>query len=244
MDLYDHLAIEDLKINAVVMAGFAYQAAMRDEKFPRKPFSDWNPQFTLHQPDLFKEGSALTNAIADFDNDGDLDIFVGFNNKPSRMYRNDHGTFKDVAAEVGLADVGAIRTSAWGDYDGDGNLDLFIASVSGDQHLVPALPQRRQRRALHGCDRIRRRHDQRQLPPGIVDRLRQRRRSGPLRGAAGQAKRPVPERQGKIHGRRRGIGSGRPAPVRGGRVVRLRQGRRSGPVCDQHGRRRQRPLPQ
>jgi len=88
------------------------------------------PQFTLHQAELFQEGSALTNAVADFDNDGDLDIFVGFNNKPSRMYRNDRGTFAEVAAEVGLDATGAIRTSAWGDYDGDGNLDLFIASVS------------------------------------------------------------------------------------------------------------------
>ena len=131
MDTYDHLVLEDLKINAVVMAGFAWQAAMRDEKFPRKPFADWNPQFTLHQAELFQEGSALTNAVADFDNDGDLDIFVGFNNKPSRMYRNDRGTFAEVAAEVGLDATGAIRTSAWGDYDGDGNLDLFIASVSG-----------------------------------------------------------------------------------------------------------------
>ena len=38
MDTYDHVIIDDLKINAVVMAAFAYHAAMRDEKFPRKPF--------------------------------------------------------------------------------------------------------------------------------------------------------------------------------------------------------------
>jgi len=90
------------------------------------------PQFTLHQPDLFKDGGALTNTIADYDNDGDLDIFVGFNNKPNRLYRNDHGNFREVAKEVGLADVGVIRTSAWGDYDGDGQIDLCIASVSGE----------------------------------------------------------------------------------------------------------------
>jgi len=35
MDTYDHVNIEDLKINAVVMASFAYHAAMRDELFPR-----------------------------------------------------------------------------------------------------------------------------------------------------------------------------------------------------------------
>ncbi len=40
MDVYDHLVLEDLQINAVVLASFAYHAAMRDELFPRKPFSE------------------------------------------------------------------------------------------------------------------------------------------------------------------------------------------------------------
>ena len=37
------------------------------------------------------DGGALTNAIADFDNDGDLDLFVGFRNRSNRLYRNDNG---------------------------------------------------------------------------------------------------------------------------------------------------------
>lgn len=36
MDTFDRIQPEDLKINAVVMASFAYHAAMRDERFPRK----------------------------------------------------------------------------------------------------------------------------------------------------------------------------------------------------------------
>ncbi len=39
MDVYDKLIEDDLKINAVVMASFAYLAAMRDERIPRKPIS-------------------------------------------------------------------------------------------------------------------------------------------------------------------------------------------------------------
>ncbi len=88
------------------------------------------PDFKLHQPDLFKDGRTLTNAFADYDNDGDLDLFVGFNGKPNRLYRNDNGQFTDVAAQVGLADNDVTRTSAWGDYDGDGNMDLFVGFVS------------------------------------------------------------------------------------------------------------------
>ncbi len=103
---------------------------IRDEKFPRKNFKGWNPEFKLHQPDLFKEAEALTNAFADFDNDGDLDLFVGFRGKPNRLYQNDKGKFKDVAAQVGLADSDVTRTAAWGDYNGDGHMDLFVGFVS------------------------------------------------------------------------------------------------------------------
>ncbi len=87
-------------------------------------------EFTLHQAELFKDGGALTNAFADFDNDGDLDLFVGFRDRPNRLYRNDDGTFRDVAPQVGLADEVVTRTAAWGDYNGDGWVDLFVGYVS------------------------------------------------------------------------------------------------------------------
>jgi len=38
MDTYERLVMEDLKINAIITASFAYNAAMRAEKLPRKPF--------------------------------------------------------------------------------------------------------------------------------------------------------------------------------------------------------------
>jgi carboxypeptidase Q len=37
MDTYERLVMEDLKINAIITASFAYNAAMRNEKLPRKP---------------------------------------------------------------------------------------------------------------------------------------------------------------------------------------------------------------
>ena len=88
------------------------------------------PQFELTKQDAFTDGNTLTNAIADFDNDGDLDLFVGFSQQPNRMYRNDGGTFTDVAKQIGLADNNVTRTAAWGDYDNDGHLDLFVGFVS------------------------------------------------------------------------------------------------------------------
>jgi len=130
MDVFDKVLPEDLKINSVVMASFAYHAAMRDEKIPRKVFTAYNPRFQMTQPDIFREGGTLTNAWADFDNDGDLDLFIGFRGQPNRLYRNDNGKFTDVAAKAGIADSDVTRTSSWGDYNNDGHIDLFVGFVS------------------------------------------------------------------------------------------------------------------
>jgi hypothetical protein len=92
---------------------------------------DVAPRFELIQPELFGVTGGQPNAWADFDNDGDLDEFVGFRGRPNRLYRQDHGRFEDVAAIVGLADNVETRAAAWGDYDGDGQLDLYVGFIDG-----------------------------------------------------------------------------------------------------------------
>ena len=84
------------------------------------------PGFDRVQPDLFAAPGAQPNAWADFDRDGDLDLFVGMRYSANRLYRNDGGHFVDVAPELGLADIEDTRAAAWGDYDGDGDLDLYV----------------------------------------------------------------------------------------------------------------------
>jgi hypothetical protein len=73
----------------------------------------------------------LTNAVADVDGDGDLDLFVGFNGAPNRLYLNDGGRFAEVAAARGVADARATRSAAWADYDGDGDVDLLVGFAPG-----------------------------------------------------------------------------------------------------------------
>jgi FG-GAP-like repeat/ASPIC and UnbV len=68
-------------------------------------------------------------AWADYDNDGDVDLFVACERQPNRLYRNKgDGTFEDVAAGAGLlgAQERYAKGCAWLDYDNDGFPDLFV----------------------------------------------------------------------------------------------------------------------
>jgi len=91
--------------------------------------TDTSLHFELVQPELFGVTGGQPNAWADFDNDGDLDEFVGFRGRPNRLYRQDHGRFEDVAAAVGVADNVETRAAAWGDFDADGQVDLYVGFI-------------------------------------------------------------------------------------------------------------------
>ena len=74
-------------------------------------------------------GSTGIGAVfADFDRDGDPDLYVS-NDGPNRLYRNDGtGHFVDVAAPAGVDDAHQSFGAAWGDYDGDGWPDLYVTN--------------------------------------------------------------------------------------------------------------------
>ncbi len=72
-------------------------------------------------------GPAYGVATADYDADGDVDIFVA-RLGPNLLLRNEGGRFRDVASEAGVADAGFGTAAVWFDMDGDGKLDLYVCN--------------------------------------------------------------------------------------------------------------------
>jgi hypothetical protein len=73
-------------------------------------------------------GFGMSATAADYDNDGDLDLYV-LNYGRNTLYRNNgDGTFTDVTAGSGLEVPVWSLHAAWLDYDKDGDLDVYVAN--------------------------------------------------------------------------------------------------------------------
>lgn len=72
---------------------------------------------------------------ADYDNDGDKDLFFTCKDSYNRLYRNDNNNFTEVTGNAGLStDVQFSTAAAWADYDNDGFIDLYVGHRSD---LIP-----------------------------------------------------------------------------------------------------------
>jgi hypothetical protein len=119
--------------DALARYGFAFEEAARRSGVD---FTHAAPVFDAQlehiMPQVASMGAAV--AVADFDRDGWEDFYVtnSAEDGVNRLYRNQgDGTFKDVAAEMGVAAVNRTGTGVsmgaiWGDYDDDGYEDLFV----------------------------------------------------------------------------------------------------------------------
>jgi hypothetical protein len=73
-----------------------------------------------------EDSYGMAASSADYDNDGDLDLYV-CNYGRSLLYRNNgDGTFTDVTEKARVASPGWALAAPWFDYNGDGKLDLFV----------------------------------------------------------------------------------------------------------------------
>ncbi len=150
--LFDYDNDGDLDIYLVQGAMLDEKKKPSEAKFP--PPKDWKSGARLFRNELIPSGKLRFNdvteksglgsigygmgaATGDYDNDGDIDLYLT-NFGPNVLYRNNgNGTFTDITREAGttagapaasLDDPRWSSSAAFVDYDHDGDLDLYVCN--------------------------------------------------------------------------------------------------------------------
>lgn len=135
----------DGKPDIFLLNGSTIEAEQGKAKAPKsalyRNLGGWKFEDVTAKAGVANERWGMGVAVADYDNDGDLDLWVSNYGIP-RLYRNNgDGTFTDVAEKLGLAVRGWHTGATFGDYDGDGRLDLFVPEyLDFDINKLPPSP--------------------------------------------------------------------------------------------------------
>ncbi|HRR27545.1 MAG TPA: VCBS repeat-containing protein, partial [Acidobacteriota bacterium] len=89
---------------------------------------DWSFTDVTEEAGVAGEGYSMGVAVADYDNDGDTDIFVAGVYHNILFQNQGDGTFRDVTKEAGINSKFWSVAGGWFDYDRDGWLDLFVVN--------------------------------------------------------------------------------------------------------------------
>src|SRR6266436_2843812 len=120
-------------IDILVLRG-GWQSAMRPSLLKNNcdgTFTDVTTQSGLGNP-----VASQTAVWTDIDNDGFLDLFIGNEQGPSKLYRNrGDGTFENIAAAAGVDRVAFSKGVVAADYDNDGFPDLYVSNLGGANFL-------------------------------------------------------------------------------------------------------------
>ncbi len=106
------------------------QASMLYEQQPDGSFKDVTVTNKLYYPD----SKCMGLTIFDYDDDGDIDIFQANDHHFNYLFRNDNGSFKEVAVSSGVAantkgtGTGSMHGSL-ADVDGDGLIDILVTDL-------------------------------------------------------------------------------------------------------------------
>lgn len=81
-------------------------------------------------------GNTMSSSWADYDNDGDLDVFLANDQTFNALFRNDGNfTFTKITTDTISKTMGHSFGSAWSDIDNDGDLDLYVTNSFGSTAL-------------------------------------------------------------------------------------------------------------
>jgi len=137
---YDQDGDVDLYIlNGSKVVGFP------DQEYPRNTFyRNERGKFVdaTNEANLGDTGWGMGCAVGDYDNDGDLDIYIT-NYGRNALYANQgDGTFVDVTEYAQVGDDRFGTGCAFLDYDGDGYLDLYVANYVDFKHFLQTTPNK------------------------------------------------------------------------------------------------------
>ncbi|MGD8500122.1 MAG: CRTAC1 family protein [Phycisphaerales bacterium] len=141
LGLFDYDGDGDVDIyflNGAPLKGTKFDTVPKNELYRNE--GDWRFTNVTDQAGVGDTGFGLGVAAGDYDNDGDLDIYVN-NYGPNVLYRNNgDGTFADVTAQARVADGNKVGAAVhFLDMDKDGDLDLFVANYldfTYENHLM------------------------------------------------------------------------------------------------------------
>jgi hypothetical protein len=120
-------------------AGFQDILLVNGQKWPGQPGAPTYPALyhnngngtfsdVTRTAGLAVEMYGMGASAADYDNDGDTDIYITALG-PNHLFRNNGaGRFEDVTSHAGVGDPGFSSSAVWFDYDRDGKLDLFVGN--------------------------------------------------------------------------------------------------------------------
>lgn len=98
---------------------------------PSTPTQAWEEDFYLVWSSLDSDVTRSVD-LADWDGDGDLDLAVGNDGQPNRVYRNDGGVY--ILAWSSDA-ISATYSIAWGNWDNDPEMELAVGNAGEPNHV-------------------------------------------------------------------------------------------------------------
>lgn len=102
---------------------------LRSEITPKE--GDWKFRYVTGEVGLEEDNRrfSFSSAWEDYDNDGDLDLYVANDFGRNNLYRNDNGIFENVAPLAGVEDISAGMSVSWADYNNDGWMDIYVSNM-------------------------------------------------------------------------------------------------------------------